>query len=97
MVKYCAASPQVHTSALQFACLAQHHFEPEVVETSPYETVSHAVLEWVKEEPERWRRPFLAISIPLPCPLSMASSIHPFGNRKWSECESGFLKRPVIS
>ena len=35
-----------------FACLEAKHFLPEVVETFPYERLSHAVLAWLQENPE---------------------------------------------
>lgn len=38
---------------VDFTCLEPKHFEPEVVETFPYERLSHAVLAWLQEDPQR--------------------------------------------
>ena len=38
---------------LDWECLEPSHFQPEVVETYPYEQLSHAVLRWLKEDPDR--------------------------------------------
>lgn len=32
---------------MEFLCLKQEHFEPEVLEASPYERLSHAALAWL--------------------------------------------------
>jgi len=34
-------------TGLNFACLSQHHFDREVAESSPYEAISHAVVDWM--------------------------------------------------
>ena len=38
---------------MKWECLEAAHFKPEVIETFPYEQLSHAVLAWLKEDPER--------------------------------------------
>ena len=38
---------------LRWECLEPAHFKPEVVETYPYEQLSHAVLKWLQEDPDR--------------------------------------------
>lgn len=40
-------------AGLTFECLSRHHFEPEVAEASPYESISHATLEWMLENTGR--------------------------------------------
>ena len=37
---------------MDYLCLAEHHFQPEVIETYPYERLSHATLAWLKENQE---------------------------------------------
>lgn len=38
---------------LDWECLEPSHFQPEVVETYPYEQLSHAVLKWLQEDTDR--------------------------------------------
>lgn len=38
---------------LDWECLEPAHFQPEVVETYPYEQLSHAVLRWFEEDTDR--------------------------------------------
>ncbi|CAL5227669.1 g10676 [Coccomyxa viridis] len=47
----CTQAQKVHkASGLDFECLQERHFEaPKVVETYPYEALSHAVAAWVRE------------------------------------------------
>ena len=40
-------------SGIDFDCLEPHHFVPEVVETFPYEQLSHAVLSWLLDNSDR--------------------------------------------
>ena len=50
----CQEAKQVNTKQnLHFECLEPHHFVPEIVETYPYEQLSHAVLNWVEENADR--------------------------------------------
>lgn len=35
---------------VQFTCLEQHHFHPQVVENHPYESIGNAVVRWLKSE-----------------------------------------------
>ena len=49
----CQEAKTVNSKAgIVFDCLEPHHFVPEVVETYPYEQLSHAVLSWVHENAE---------------------------------------------
>ena len=34
---------------VDYVCLQDHHFEPPVIKTHPYERMSHAVLNWAIE------------------------------------------------
>ena len=36
-----------------YACFEEYHFEPMVVTTQPYEPLSHATLEWLKENQDK--------------------------------------------
>ena len=36
-----------------YACFDDRHFEPFVVTTQPYESLSHATLEWLKENQDQ--------------------------------------------
>ena len=36
-----------------YACFDDHHFTPFVVTTQPYESLSHATLEWLKEHQDK--------------------------------------------
>ena len=46
----CQEAKSVNSKAgITFDCLEPHHFVPEVVETYPYEQLSHAVLSWSDE------------------------------------------------
>ena len=38
---------------LKFECLEPEHFKPDIVETYPYEQLSHAIVKWLKEDPDR--------------------------------------------
>ena len=50
----CQEAKQVNAKQnLHFECLEPHHFVPEIVETYPYEQLSHAVLNWVEENADR--------------------------------------------
>ena len=50
----CQEAKSVNSKAgIEFDCLEPHHFVPEVVETYPYEQLSHAVLNWVGENLDR--------------------------------------------
>ncbi len=50
----CQEAKQVNTKQnMHFECLEPHHFVPEIVETYPYEQLSHAVLNWVEENADR--------------------------------------------
>ena len=50
----CQEAKSVNSKAgIEFDCLEPHHFVPEVVETYPYEQLSHAVLNWVSENLDR--------------------------------------------
>lgn len=50
----CQEAKQINTKQnLHFECLEPHHFVPEIVETYPYEQLSHAVLNWVEENADR--------------------------------------------
>jgi hypothetical protein len=40
-------------TGMNFECLSQHHFDPEVAESSPYEAISHAVVDWMAEDSNR--------------------------------------------
>ena len=49
----CQEAKSVNSKAgISFDCLEPHHFVPEVVETYPFEQLSHAVLSWVTENTE---------------------------------------------
>ena len=50
----CQEAKQVNTKQnMAFECLEPHHFVPEIVETYPYEQLSHAVLNWIEENADR--------------------------------------------
>lgn len=50
----CEDARAVNSKAgVEFACLQPLHFSPEVVETYPYERLSHAVLAWLLDNRER--------------------------------------------
>ena len=36
-----------------YACFEEYHFQPMVVTTQPYEPLSHATLEWLKENQDK--------------------------------------------
>lgn len=38
---------------MRWECLEPAHFIPDIVETYPYEQLSHAVLNWFREDPDR--------------------------------------------
>ncbi|CAL8462363.1 g1896 [Coccomyxa elongata] len=50
-IDVCTQAQKVHkASGLNFECLQMRHFEqPRVVETYPYEALSHAVVAWLRE------------------------------------------------
>ena len=41
-------NPRAH-----YACFEEYHFQPMVVTTQPYEPLSHATLEWLKENQDK--------------------------------------------
>ncbi|KAK9821580.1 hypothetical protein WJX81_008053 [Elliptochloris bilobata] len=48
----CQEGARIHSHSpdhVTFACLEAQHFQPEVVETFPYEQLSHAVLAWLQQ------------------------------------------------
>lgn len=50
----CQEARAVNSKAgVEFDCLEQRHFQPEVVQTYPYEQLSHAVLAWLQENSHR--------------------------------------------
>lgn len=47
------AKPVNSQAGIQFDCLEPRHFQPEVIETYPYEQLSHAALAWLVENADR--------------------------------------------
>ncbi|KAK9805857.1 hypothetical protein WJX73_008965 [Symbiochloris irregularis] len=98
------AKPVNSKHNVDFTCLEPRHFEPEVVETFPYERLSHAVLAWLQENPQRcdvlhgheWGGAFVDVITAVhfrQLRPGMRVAVEPHGGHFWST--QGQVQRPM--